>query len=204
MLYEFEELNEMVLMQTQHVIFGDTFIELSRMGTGIHFSHQRFGGGEVSLEAVGIVDIEVQPGRAASSSRSNHGSVVTRRSKSDFEENIRQPLCSIHFFIELDESFADFDSAFVGHREFQLLMQMIDSSVEGFVAFHYQICAALQTVSEVRKLREKPGISQQIPKPRCQQGVDRDTESLSQRSRNDFFRSVGFQCLSDTCREGKR
>src|SRR6266849_9605107 len=89
----------------------------------------------------------------------------------------------VHLFIELDKPLADRNGILECNGELQLLMQVVDRSVESLVAFHHQICSSFQTMGEIGQGRKKPGVGQKISKPRRQQSVQRDTDKLSQRSK---------------------
>src|SRR6266545_6602110 len=93
-----------------------------------------------------IVKDQINPGGSTFAAGSDQCSIVGR-SESHFEKRIRQPALGIHSFIEPDEAAAHLEGVFEWHGELQLLMEMVDSSVESLVTLHDKVGTLFDAVS---------------------------------------------------------
>ena len=118
-----------------------------------------------------VVDHQINPGAFTFASGANKRRVVTGRREPHLEQGVRQRLLGVHIFIEIDEAPAHLESLFKGHRELELLMQVIDCAVESLVALHHQIGPPLSPVRQGGESWQPAGVRDQVCQPRRRQRI---------------------------------
>src|SRR5688572_3310562 len=176
LFYQVHERREAALMQACQVLLVEGLAELAEVRSCPDLLYQVFGGRVVLLETLRVVTHEIYPRAAATPTCADQGA-LSFRCEPYLEECVGQTQM-VHLLVEPDKASQDFEGVLERDREFQLLVQVVERPVEGFVALQNQVRSAFDAVDEGRHLAQQSRVGDEVSDPGSTESVDGSPHEL--------------------------